>query len=422
MRAGPDVVIHSYAKTTIACVALVALFLRCALLSLRWLPQVLGVLAATFSLLVALGAALFAGAGVVVLARAGRAALGKRDLFLELNRSREPAAIKAAVAARPTRARRWLARRLLGHDLLVGDLVEVKTWAEIQATLDGQGCLQQLPFMPEMVNLCGQRAYIFRCAHRLFDYRKTRRMRHMKGAVLLVGAVCDGASHGGCEAACHTIWKADWLRRVASNNTSAMTSVLAPNSQALNCDTVLWCVTIGPRYTCQLTKLHDASQPIGAWRVDNFLRPLISGNVAPAAFAVGWLTHLFNELQQLRGGVDFPAFDVSEPNNTSTYEARFTAGDQVVVRLSAQIRATLNDQMLNRGLYFEPDMLKHCSQRYRVQAEVGRLIDIVSGEMLTMKTPAYLLHGVHFSGERQQFNAQCEPLYWRAVWLKHDVD
>ena len=55
---------------------------------------------------------------------------------------------------------------------------------------------------------------VFRCVHRLFDYRKTRRMRHMDGAVLLVEKMCDGSSHGGCEASCHTIWKSAWLRRV----------------------------------------------------------------------------------------------------------------------------------------------------------------------------------------------------------------
>jgi hypothetical protein len=67
---------------------------------------------------------------------------------------------------------------------------------------------------------------------------------------------------------------------------------------------------------------------------------------------------------------------------------------------------------------FEIEMLKHCGHRYSVQAEVGRLIDIVTGEMRTMKTPAYLLSGVHFSGERQLFNAQYEPLFWRSAWLQ----
>jgi hypothetical protein len=92
------------------------------------------------------------------------------------------------------------------------------------------------------------------------------------------------------------------------------------------------------------------------------------------------------------------------------------------VKPAAAIRATLNDQFLHRGLYFEPDMLKHCGRRYCVQAEVTKLIDIVTGEMRTMKTPAYVLDDMRFSGERQLFNAQHEPLFWRSAWLQRVGD
>jgi hypothetical protein len=67
-------------------------------------------------------------------------------------------------------------------------------------------------------------------------------------------------------------------------------------------------------------------------------------------------------------------------------------------------------------------MLKYCGRRNCIQSEVKSLIDIVTGEMRTMKTPAYILRGVHFSGERQLFNAQYEPLFWRSVWLRRDGD
>lgn len=411
----PDFVLKSYVKTAVACLVLFLVALLIALLGLHWLPNVLGHVVAALSALVALVAVTLTCASALVLVRYRRDALGMRDLFLELNRSREPDAIKAAGTARATRARRWIARRLLGHDFVVGDLVEIRTWAEISATLDERGCLEQVPFMPEMLAMCGQRGQIFRCVHRLFDYRKTRRMRHMDGAVLLVGAVCDGSSHGGCEAACHTIWKAAWLRRVDDTADAPV----SPNRSSPVMDAaVLQFGTRAPRYACQLTQLHPASRPIGDWSVRNFLRPLVSGNIAPSAFIVGWLTHLFNELQHLRQGVSFPAFEVAAGDGGGHGETRLEAGDQVIVRSSAEIRATLNDQFIHRGLGFEQDMLKHCGHRYRVQAEVKRLIDIVTGEMRTMKTPAYILCDIRFSGERQQFNAQHEPLFWRSVWLK----
>ena len=38
-----------------------------------------------------------------------------------------------------------------------GDLVEVRSAAEILATLDEHGALDAMPFMPEMVASCGRR-------------------------------------------------------------------------------------------------------------------------------------------------------------------------------------------------------------------------------------------------------------------------
>ncbi|HKQ25240.1 MAG TPA: hypothetical protein VJT81_12430 [Burkholderiales bacterium] len=410
----------SYVKTTVACLVLVLLALLLAFFGLYWLPNALGPLLAALTVLIALGAATLACASAVVLARYKRGALGERDLFLELNQSREAAAIKAGGVARTSRVRRWLAQRLLGHDFVVGDLVEVKAWTEIRATLDERGCLDQLPFMPEMLTMCGQRAYVFRCVHRLFDYRKTRRMRHMDDGVLLVEAVCDGSKHGGCEAACHTIWKSAWLRRVERADDTAGAPASSDPSDTMKDTAVLRFGTQAPRYACQLTQLNAASRPIGNWSVINFLRPLIAGNVAPAAFAVGWLTHLFNELQRLRHGVGFPEFEATTPDGGRREEIRLEPGDQVVVRPSGEIRATLNDQFVHRGMGFELDMLKHCGRRYCIQTEIRKLIDIVTGEMRTMKTPAYILRDVHFSGERQQFNAQHEPLFWRGVWLRRE--
>ena len=415
--------LNSYVKTSLACLMLLLMALLFAYLGTHWLPRVSRAVVAVLSLLVGVGSAVFACAGLLVHVRYKRSTRGKQDLFLYLNRSREPAAINAAVVARIGRWRRNLAQRLLGHDLVAGDMVEIKTWAEIHATLDQRGCFEQLPFMPEMLAMCGQRARVFRCMHRLFDYRKTRRMRHMNGAVLLVGSACSGLNHGGCEAACYTIWKAAWLRKVERNVEATDAALSSIRTDPVTDVRILQFGTQGPHYECQLTQLNAASRPIGGWSVNNFLRPLVSRNVAPQAFAVGWLTHLFNVLQQRRGGVGFPAFESVLPNaERSSGEIQWALGDHVIVKSSAEIRATLNDRLMNRGLYFEPDMLKYCGRQLCVQAEVRRLIDIVSGEMRTMKTPAYILRDIRFSGERQQFNSQHEPLFWRDAWLRRDAN
>jgi hypothetical protein len=406
----------SYLKTTMTGFVLAFAVVALAVLSLLWLPALVGLPVAAILLLAGAVATVGAGAGLIVMARYRRGAAGKEDLYVELNRSHSSAAIRTGTVWGASRARRWLAQRMFGHDLLVGDLVEIKSWAEISATLDERGCLEEVPFMPEMVALCGQRARVFRSLHRIFDYRKTRRMRHMDGAVLLNDVVCGGEHHGGCQAACLIAWKVAWLRRVQP---STVAQTPAVRGSSLPDPLPVSFGTQPPQYRCQLTQLSVASKSIDRQTLSDMFRPLVSGNVAPAAFAVGWLTNLFNDVQHWRRGVGFPAFEakVEEP---STEGPDLNPGDSVVVRSSGEIHATLNDQSLNRGLYFEPDMLKYCGQRYLVGAKVQRIIDIVTGEMRQMKTAAYLLDDVRFTGERQLFNAQHEPLFWRAIWLRRD--
>ena len=410
--------LKSCAKTTLACMVPVIAGAAAAAMAPRMLPGMAGKLLATVAVIVALAGSVLTLSCLVVLWRLRRQAAGEPDLFLSLNESRSPPSLEAARVPRRSRLRRWLARRLLGHELIAGDLVEVRSWQESCATLYEQGCLEDLPFMPEMLALCGKRARVFRGMHRLFDYRKSRLMRHMDGAVLLARSVCDGAAHGGCEAACHAIWKAAWLRRVDPRRDRPDTDPQAQEPCQAEGTAKLLSGTRPPRYACQLTQLHDASTPIGWSGWLDSLRPLVSGNVAPAAFAVGWLTHLFNQLQHLRGGIGFPAFAAPTAPRDPAGDETFRPGEQATVRPSAAIRATLDNRLIHRGLGFELDMLKHCGVQYPVEAQVTRLIDIVTGEMRHMKTPAYLLRGVHFSGERQLFNAQYEPLFWRAAWLR----
>ena len=54
--------------------------------------------------------------------------------------------------------------------LKVGDLVEVRSAEEIRATLDENGELDGLPFMPEMLAFCGRRLTVHKVAHKSCDY------------------------------------------------------------------------------------------------------------------------------------------------------------------------------------------------------------------------------------------------------------
>src|ERR1700693_3589619 len=95
-------------------------------------------------------------------------------------------------------------------DLKPGDVVEVRNAPEIMATLDGDGKLDGLPFMPEMLAFCGRRLHVSKRADNTCALGQPRRIER---TVHLEQLRCDGSAHRGCEAGCLFLWKEAWLRR-----------------------------------------------------------------------------------------------------------------------------------------------------------------------------------------------------------------
>src|SRR3984885_1774544 len=105
--------------------------------------------------------------------------------------------------------------------LKAGAFVEVLTKEEILKTLDDNGQLDGMPFMPEMFAFCGKRLKVFKRAHKTCDTVFPVRGRRVKRAVHLETR-CDGLAHGGCQAGCLLFWKEAWLKRVDGTAASAM--------------------------------------------------------------------------------------------------------------------------------------------------------------------------------------------------------
>src|SRR4051812_4626878 len=101
--------------------------------------------------------------------------------------------------------------------LRIGEVVEVRSEAEILATLDERGELDSLPFMPEMLQFCEQRFTVAKRAMKLCDTITWSGIRRIDDAVHLADVRCDGDGHGGCQAGCIIYWKEAWLRRVAAD-------------------------------------------------------------------------------------------------------------------------------------------------------------------------------------------------------------
>ena len=66
--------------------------------------------------------------------------------------------------------------------------------------------------MPEMLEYCGRVLPVVQRADKTCAGQGV--VRRMHNTVHLRRSRCDGAAHGGCQAACLLFWKEAWLERV----------------------------------------------------------------------------------------------------------------------------------------------------------------------------------------------------------------
>jgi hypothetical protein len=121
--------------------------------------------------------------------------------------------------------------------LRLGDWVEVESPDKILVSLDEQGCLEGLPFMPEMLKYCGQRFRVLKSSHKTCDTIHKTGLRRMENAVHLEGIRCDGEAHGGCQAGCLLFMKEAWLKPVAGPEPKRDVAVSSAETRRSNSDT-----------------------------------------------------------------------------------------------------------------------------------------------------------------------------------------
>ena len=101
-------------------------------------------------------------------------------------------------------------------EVKANEWVEVKGPLEIAQTLDADGTLDGVPFMPEMLEHCGKRYRVLRRAEKtcvelpggVYAIREFTN----NDVFLLDGLRCSGASHDGCQRGCMFFWKSAWLK------------------------------------------------------------------------------------------------------------------------------------------------------------------------------------------------------------------
>src|SRR4029079_9446919 len=91
--------------------------------------------------------------------------------------------------------------------LRVGNRVVVRSANEILCTLDANGTLDGLPFMPEMLSWCGKSFRVQRGVERTCGDGYPIRYSAANDVVIWDGPRCDGGSHDGCKHGCRIYWK-----------------------------------------------------------------------------------------------------------------------------------------------------------------------------------------------------------------------
>ena len=309
----------------------------------------------------------------------------------------------------------------------VGDWVEVRPLAEILATLDDDGALDGMPFMPEMAAFVGRRFPVLKSAHKTCDPTGASELRRLPDAVHLATR-CNGAAHDGCEARCLLFWKRAWLKPVdgPTSGEAADAVVEAADLERLRAATRQATPDGETRYRCQATEIVAATAPLPPSALRHLVDDVASGNVPPPAFVsetarVATRAIVNTTLRLLR--TDRSRFAAAPRSTAPAAKPKLdlAVGELVEVRPAEEILATLNDSGRNRGLSFEPEMLRHCGNTYRVAARISRIIDEKSGRMITLANDCIALEGVvchGFDNRKRLFCPRSPYFYWREAWLR----
>jgi hypothetical protein len=342
--------------------------------------------------------------------------------------------------------------------LRAGEWVEVLGRDEILATLDANGRLDGLPFMPEMFEHCGKRFEVWKRAHKTCDTVNGTGGLRLTRAVHLKALRCNGRAHGGCGAQCSIFWKDAWLRRVDGppfvRGPAAFRGELQAKPRARGCSEadVRRATRVpgdadaaDPTYSCQATLLPGATTRLRWWDVRQYVEDYTSGNVpayelfagaiymgynklvnrvgrvAPRVSAV--LMDVYDAFQSRVGGVQYPRRQGTIPTGQRTPSRRLglEPGELVQIRSYREILATLDGNNKNRGMFFDAEEVPYCGKTMRVVAKVDRIIDEKTGKMIMLKDHNVILDGAacqgHYSNDRMHCPRAIYAL-WRETWLQ----
>lgn len=304
--------------------------------------------------------------------------------------------------------------------LLSGDLVQVRTAEEILGSLASNSSLDDLPFMPEMLRLCGKKYRVYQRVVQVtidgigIPMNRESRVREFKNndVVLLENLRCSGLDHGGCQRSCMIFWKDAWLTKVKAAEVQSG----APSGGKERLQSQLKTRAESGGYFCQSSEIHKATTPLSfLGRIKKCFTTVRLGNCGPMEMMRRLIVWSWWKARQKLMG----AYPRGKRTPTPVETLNLQPGEMVEVKSLPEIIQTLDRRGLNRGLHFSADMIRFCGRKFRVGSRADKLITEATGEMRGIPSTV-ILEGVTCDGAFYAFGGcpRMELQYWREIWLR----
>ena len=286
-------------------------------------------------------------------------------------------------------------------------MVEIRSQAEVRATLDGAEQLDGIPFMPEMVKFCGRRYRVEGRLEKVF-FEGRGFLGSLSDTLKLEGVRCDGSAHAGCQMGCLLLWKEAWLKSAAGEPSPIPVTCLplidSPPSN--DCST----------FRCQATELVHAVKRYAPWALWRYPREYLLGErtLVQVLKIVGLMG-----INKLRLLLRLPLHGATRGQLMKTPEVSLSLqpGDWVRVKSKDEIRATLDAKGRNRGMRFTPDMVRYCGGTFRVAKQLERTVIDFTARMHEFQNTV-VLENVHCSGIPLGGCGRRCYHFWREAWLE----
>ena len=309
-----------------------------------------------------------------------------------------------------------------------GDRVLVRSPEEILSTLDADGTLDGVPFMPEMLDWCGKPFRVQRRVEKTCVdvaptvYSGGLRRFPANDVVILDGPRCDGHGHDGCKHGCRIFWKEAWLRPMDNGAATPQRSETGLDKLRVR----LKVKSDENHYFCQSTELFKATEAFPGrhkfWWVRIPFREIRNGD--RSVLEILKLIVLLYWARLWRAATE-PWF-CGPHLQTPSESLDLKPGDVVRVKSRAEIVETLDRNSRNRGMAIWYEVTRCCESVAEIRSRVDRIIEERTGKMRELHDTVTLQN----LGNNETLGDEClcqnqlgdcprgELIYWREIWLE----